>query len=184
METLDNQMRDLSFEEIKDKCKSRTKVNIYGGLAFIVFTLVLIVGSVIYQKGIQYMLHTQVVASIFLLIIVCVAVWLVLGNYRFLKKMGSLDTPEKLLYGYEKKVRNNRLLYFVSIVALVCNLFDDLIFNSLDDTTSLVMIVPVLIALIAFIAIYWYRGLKDETFKFPGRDVEIIKRLQELSVKE
>ena len=181
---LDNHSNNTLFEEIKDKCKSRTKVNIYSGLAVILFLILMIILGINYNQGIHNLRHIQIVSTVILVCLSLVVVWLILNNFRFLRKVDGLDTPEQLLYWYKKKITNERLLYFISVCALLC----DQIYSSFsycrEDPTFLIVSLPLAIAVIAFISAYWYRGLKDETFKFYRKDVEILEQLQELTEKK
>ena len=176
---LDNLSKEEMFKVIKDKCKSRTKVNFYIGLAVLLLLIAFMIELIFYFRGSQHLKNTQIVAFVALIVLTCFMVWLVLNNYRFLKRIGSLDTPDQLLYRYEKKLRNERLLSFISILLVLLEQTYSFIYYSWDDGT-LFFSLFIIIVLAAFIAIYWYNGLKDETFKFYRRDVEILERLQEL----
>ena len=179
---LDNLSKDEMFKVIKDKCKSRARVHIYIGLAVLLLLVAFMIESIFYFRGSHHLKPTQIIAFVSLVILTCFVAWLLLNNYRFLKKIGSLDNPDQLLYRYEKKLRNERLLYFISILLFLFDQTYSFIYHSRDDGT-LFFTLFIIIALVAFIAIYWYNGLKDETFKFSRRDVEIIERLQELTEK-
>lgn len=176
----ENLSTDGMFKEIKDKCKSRSKVNIYIGLALVFVLLLSMIAGLIYHHGIPHLNHPQIVSIIFLAIIACAICWLVLNNYRFLRNTDSLATPEQLLNAYEKKLKGDRILYFASIISLLVGQIDSSIYYSHDDVVFSAITVACMIGVIAFFAIYWYQGLKDETFKFYRRDVEILEQLQEL----
>ena len=130
------------------------------------------------------MLHTQIFSYVLLAVLVCAMGWLVYDNYRFLRLVDDLNTPEQLLYWYKKKNKSDRLLYFVSMVTLICGQIDTAVYYGRDDISFLVISLIVGIPVIVFIMIYWYWGLKNDTFKYYRRDVEIIERLQELAEKK
>ena len=123
METkeLDNLSGDELFEVLKGKCKSKSRVNISVGLAL----FILIIAGIIYRKihpfeyrqGIPYI-------SFFIeyALIGCACGLWALNNYRFLKKSDSLDTPDQLMYWFEKKVRNDRIYFFICLSAYLLDL--------------------------------------------------------------
>lgn len=179
-EELDNLIEE-EFNEIKDKCKSRAKVVFYVSLTLIVIFIPLL-AACIHYKGITNLKHTQIVALILIFLSVCDAGWLLLNNYRFLKRANSLDTPDKLLDSYEKKILDGRKAYVFFWLAFMCFNIDAFIYWFHDEGAfTLVTILTLLIALIAY---FIYKYLQDKSYYVQPKDVAIIERLKELIEKK
>lgn len=179
-EELDNLIEN-EFNEIKDKCKSRSKVVFYVSLALIVIFIPLL-AACIHYKGITNLKHTQIVALILIFLSVCDAGWLLLNNYRFLKRANSLDTPDKLLDSYEKKILDGRKAYALCELAFTC-FFIDTAINCFQDEGAFIL-VTIWILFIAMIAYIIYKYVKNKSFYVPPKDVAIIERLKELTEKK
>ena len=178
-EELDNPYKD-EFLEIKGRCKSRAKKNFWGGLAAVLFVILLLLPIVyiIYKnKGIP---HLQIVAYVIVIAgmaaMVFAGCWWALNNYRFLKNVDGLETPDQLLYWHEKKILNERKIGFLCQLAIACNLIVNPFFYDPD---------PWIISLFAFIAIALfafliYKYKKGKTFFDSRTDKEITEQLQKL----
>ena len=124
METteLGNLNRGELFEELKDKCKSRSQLSFYCGLLL----LFLIVVAIIYTglRGVFSLNDIDGIISFLLIVLLgCAVGWSVLYNYRFIKKTDIIDTPEQLLYCYEKKTKNDKVFFIALGLVLIGNMF-------------------------------------------------------------
>ena len=172
---LDNLSKDELFKVIKDKCKSRSKLTFWGGMTIIVLGIISLIASIIHNKGIQNLQSSQIVAFIFLVLLVCLCGLYVLNNYRFLQRNDRLDTPDELLYGYNKKIQNDLNISFVIKLIFVGYLFYQALPDFRDD-------LPTLIFLIVSVLILVYLG-RGSSFAL-SRDLKIIEQLQKLTEKE
>ena len=116
METkeLDNLNRGELFKELKGKCKSRTKIGLYGWLAllFLLLLLVFLEVNISYKLN-QNLQHREITLYIEEALFICAFCWYSLNNYRFLQKIDGLDSPDQLLHFYEKKLKNERGPFFL-----------------------------------------------------------------------
>ena len=180
-EELDNPYKE-EFLEIKGRCKSRAKKNFWGGLAVALFVILLLlpIVNIIYHKGIP---HLQNIVGYVIFIAgmataVFAAGWWALNNYRFLKNVDGLDTPDHLLYWHEKKILNERKIGFLFHLVITCNLIVTPLFDDLPlDPWFFSLIAFIAIALFAFL-IYKYK--KGKTFFDSRPDKEITEQLQKL----
>ena len=170
METkdLDNLSGNEMFETLKAKCKSKSRANIIFGLAL----FILIIAGILYLRS--YPLeYRQGIACISLLIefaiIACASGLWALNNYRFLKKAGSLDTPDQLMYWYEKTIRIDRILFFLCLIAYLLDL-------------NLSLLTPLWVGLTAFVVLSVVFSLiffKSDSSFWNSRN-KILEQLQEL----
>ena len=112
-ETTDNQNREELFETLKGKCITKVKRSIPFGIMFLIIAVCLILFWS-HIKGISW----------FWMAIGCWAVWFVLSNYWYQKKIEGIDTPDQLLCEFDKNNRTNRIgtivLWFVLMgIALI-----------------------------------------------------------------
>ena len=132
---LPNQNRDELFEMIKGKCKLRSRANIIIGLAL----LILIIVAIIYRSNHPFQ-YRQGIASISffieLAIVGCVCGLWALNNFCFLKKTDSLDTPDQLMYWFEKRIRVDRRCFFLFLLAYLfdgCMCFSETLWVALTE---------------------------------------------------
>ena len=169
-----------------DKCKSRAERCILCGLIIIIFSIIYIVAD-INNAGIHNLQHPQIAAYICFATQACLGVWFVLNNYRFRQKADSLGTPDQLLYGYDKKLKNDRRFgYFCWLMCVCCCFYNFIFYNrhglplfNRDDITPMVISVIFLIVCIVLF-IYNYKGGYNNITR---RDVEIIEQLKDLTEK-
>ena len=164
----DNLNRDQLLEELKAKCKSIVKRDLLLGI--IVWIIVILLLIFTWQrldnpKNIFYI--------IFWIIIVCFGGWLLLFDFRFLKKVDNLDTPNRLLYWFEKKHRYNFIGWLVSMVFILGGYI-------LEAGFDFGAIVGVVLA-IGIIASLFYYGDGPWWYR---KDNDIIEQLRELGEKK
>ena len=172
----DNLNKAELLDEIKDKCMSRAKISYYGGLVL----LLLIVVALLYT-GIWVLRFNEIDDIVYFLLITligCATGWLVMSNYRFLKRCESIDSPDQLLFWYEKRSQTNSIYPFVVFLALagnaICRMFTRTDINGVGLTIVIALVVLVSLLFIK----RWRRGdIKSY------RDKEIIEQLQELTKK-
>lgn len=152
------------FLLIKDKCKSRAQVAHYVGL----ITLLLIMVALIYSGVWMFRTHEteDIVYFVLFAVFGCTVAWSMMNNYRFLQRFEALDTPEKLLCCYEKRIKSDKIAFFV-ILLMAC--------TSSGLWYSKMQIIIIGIALIAF-SIYLF--IKPQSVN--RQDRKIIERLREL----
>lgn len=173
------------FNAIKDKCKSRARFYFYLGLAlmaFIILILFMVVGY-LYYRGIPDLQRRQIVSFILLGVMFCAVFWLMLNNYRFLRKSDGLDTPGQLLYWFEKKIRNDRKSFFLSSFVPFC-LILDIIFLDINFNSNLFQLLLFFLLSIGVLAYEIYQYRKPESIFDSPRDKEIIGQLRELTEKK
>lgn len=167
METieLDNLNKGELFEELKGKCKSRANITIGGIL------IVLLAGIWVMIDVWQKLDDTKDNISLILCISIgCLAVWSFLYFYQYKKKIGSLTTPDQLLYLFKK---SNRVEIITASAVWVLIILET--FVSGNIRTSILMLVAFVVVLVITIRRwgYWYR-----------RGYEITEQLQELVDKK
>lgn len=162
METkeLDSQQRVELFKELKDKCKSNVKRDLYIWLACCILLIPL------------FFTVIRLEFFIFLIAILCLGGWYSLFNFRLLKQFDNFDTPERLLYMFEKRHRFDLILSLVSSIGIVGIYFltYGLSFWSYLSAAFFIVIVAV---------IYYSGG--PLTYK---KDTNIIEQLRELVDKK
>ncbi len=164
--TLNNQTRNELFEELKGKCKSIVKRDLYESIILILFIPLLFFTA---QKlgDPKNIIYFMLWITIF-----CYGVWLLLFDYRSLKNLGSLDTPERLLHWFEKVHRYRMITWFVGGICIFGIMLVGAGFN-----IGAIMGVALAIGIIALLFYYsdgpwWYR-----------KDMDIIEQLRELVEK-
>ena len=170
METqeLENLNRKELFEELKDKCKSIVKRDLYCGLVAWFLVILLLIFAGVRLDNPKNMLYT-----ILWIVLVSLAVVLFLYDCWFLKKVGNFDTPDRLLYCFEKKHRYNLIAWLFSLVFIIGIPF---VGRGIDYGLIIGMaIVTVITVIIMYYSggPLWYRKEKD-----------IIEQLQELTDKK
>lgn len=170
METkdLDNLNRDELFEVLKGKCKSKSRANVVVGLAL----LILIIVAILYRKNYPFQYRQGIAYISFfieLALIGCACALWVLNNYCFLKKTDGLDSPDKLVYRYEKRIRNDRKIFFLCLLAYWLDL-------------NLILLEPLWVALTVFIVssvVFSLIYFKSDSSLWNSRN-KILEQLQEL----
>ena len=164
--TLNNHTRNELFEELKGKCKSIVKRDLYESIILILFIPLLFFTA---QKlgDPKNIIYFMLWITIF-----CYGVWLLLFDYRSLKNLGSLDTPERLLHWFEKVHRYRMITWFVGGICIFGIMLVGAGFN-----IGAIMGVALAIGIIALLFYYsdgpwWYR-----------KDMDIIEQLRELVEK-
>lgn len=171
-----NLSNDALFNVIKDKCKSKAKFHFYSGLMW----LFLVITGVIYcgYQVIQYNFDIEDVAFfVALMILGCAVIWFVLYNYRFLQKIDTLDTPDKLLYQYDKKIRHYPKIFSIFIWVLGVSLFNFSNFSSQHLIEKIVRCTILIVLVAVCIYLFFKSGYMSRS------DKEIIEQLQELTKK-
>lgn len=169
---LENLSKVELFEEIKDRCKSRLKFDLYSGVFVLLFILALGL-LVIVQDPHPYRIGTYLMASVYVFW-ACFAVWLMLFSYRLYKRITAIDTAEGLLFCYEKKIRNDRVGRFLASTGL---LVSQLCFalNHGDDLGLLIIMIVLSVALLVWLYYLIFKQGSDS-----AKDKEIIEELKDL----
>lgn len=172
METgeLYNSNRDELFQTLKGKCKKIAKLDFWGGLICLIITIGFLI--LIWQRLND---PFNMVYFIFWAVYFCGAVWMILYNYRFLKKFDNLDTPDQLLYWFEKKNQKDIICWFASMF-LVISTNSAIVFKNAGVPTGI--IATVLCILVIVLLYYGSSG------SWNRRNNDIIEDLQELVEKE
>lgn len=168
METkeLDNLSRTELFEELKGKCKSNAKRDFYGGLLLLILAILYLLYPIRESPDETI----SMIYYIFWTVMGCASAWEALYNYRLLKKIDNLDTPDELLYRFEKKHRYNIIIFIAAWIIL----FIYIAMTGFDYVYLAIWIVATVVILFCFYKNHgWY-----------GNEKEIIKQLQELVDKK
>ena len=107
------------------------------------------------------------------------AAWFAVNNLRFLQRVDTLATPQQLLHGYEKKIKDDCKALF--LIPLACiGLFDSAIAADIkyQDRVWFWIDLTIVAAMVAFWIYLWFRGYYLKNIR--KRDEEIIERLQDL----
>lgn len=174
-EELDNLSNEELFEQIKGRCKSRTKKDFYIGLFWLLLIIVLLVCRAITKYP------YEVKDSIFLIehaVIACLVGWLVLYSYRFKKMFECLDTPEQLLYWYDKRIRKGRIFTIVFFIVFYAAIILREYIGENLNSDSLIRLLVLLAVLVILVPILVSGGV------VLGRDMKTIEQLRQLIDKE
>lgn len=179
METaeLNNLNRDGLFEMLKGKCKSRAKIYQYVVLMFIIIAIAAIQWPWLFGSKNQY--HDKIdyiLSLVFFILLVCEAGWLALYNYRFKKKIDSLETPEQLLHLFNKKIRCERISTLPAFFVLLLTIGYDGFAKSVIGTENIYVVVFFVVAAALCVI---YLSLCNG-FRISRKDREIIEQLDEL----
>ena len=96
----DNLNKMVLFEEIKRKCKSRARNELFTSLCLLLFV---IVTFLLLERTHDSHESKNIIFYIFSIVFLCISGWLILFSYRFYKRIDTLGTPEQLLHHFEKK---------------------------------------------------------------------------------
>lgn len=159
--------KDESFERIKEESRSKAKRMVCYSLMAMFFIVALAI-------GIELWGYENDVISIYLTVFYSfIAGWVGVNNFRLLRKVGSLDTPEHLLHQYEKTIRNDRNAYYLGILVGV---FDPYLYVPGDKAWNVTWLV-IMVAVVVFLIYSFY----NECWEYKTcRDEEIIDRLEDL----
>jgi peptidoglycan/LPS O-acetylase OafA/YrhL len=175
--SLNEKLKDLNyvdrnewFDIIKDVCRSQSK----RAVGFLAVILLLFILAGIYFLTSKYQGHDvgDMAAICFDLVICFALIWGIVNNLRFLRMVGSLDTPQQLLLQHEKRGKNDRRAALVCMLAVVAGLGGPYAFT--DSSWGYWAMKAIFIALIL---IFFYNGIY---MRPSDRDKEISERLQEL----
>ncbi len=173
-----NLNKEELFLQIKEKCKSRSRTNFYGGIIF----LVAIIAIMAYAGLTSYPLDVNDIIFLVLnALLACMGVWLVLYSYRFSKKIDSLETPDQLLYNFEKHIRNGRIISVVCGLALIISQICYVYLGN-GGNIDYGRFFTLIVLAVAFILLFNYLHMSSGTVR--GKDKEIIERLHELIENE
>ena len=166
-EELDYHSRTELLEELKGKCKSHAKRDIYGGL----FCLIVAILYLFLPIGER---PNEIITLLFFIIwivISCLSAWAALINYRLLKRIDELDTPDQLLYHLEKRHRYNMIFLAIAWILLLCS---DIIVR--NDSWALTLTFWIVVTVIILFCYYKNLG-------WIGEEKEMIRQLKELAEK-
>ena len=152
METkeLSNLNRDELFKVLKDKCKSIVKRDLYCWLLCSILVIPLLFSTA------QRLLDGPVSIPyyIFGIVIVCLGVWSLLFNVRYLDKVDKIGTPGQLLYWFVKRPRYNLIFWLILCVFISRHSSPSSHGSSFEDYLA-VFICFVIIALIVYRGAPW-----------------------------
>ena len=174
-EESENLTKEELFEQIKGKCKSRAKREFYIGLFWLLLIIVLLVWKAITKYP------YEVKDSIFLIenaVIACLVGWLVLYSYRYKKMFERLDTPDQLLYWYDKRMRKGRIFTIVFFIVFYAAIILREYIGENLNSDSLIRLLVLLAVLVILVPILVSGGV------VLGRDMKTIEQLRQLIDKE
>jgi hypothetical protein len=175
--SLNEKLRDLNYVDqnewfgiIKDVCRSQSKRVV--GFLVVVLLLITLAGIYFFTYNYQGRDIGDIAAICFETVICFALIWGIVNNHRFLRMVGSLNTPQQLLLQHEKRKKNDRRATLVGIFAVVAGLGGPYAFT--DSSWGYWAMKAILIALIL---IFYFKG---SYLRPSDRDNEISERLQEL----
>ena len=165
---IDNQNRDELFNELKDKCKSIVKFDLYGWLICCIVVIVLL-----FFTAQRLGDSKDIICFVSWIAVVCFGGCLLLFNFQSLKKIDSLDTPDRLLHWFEKIHRYRMIAWLVSGIFLF-------VIFLLESGSHFGAIVGIGLA-IGIIVLFFYYGNGPWWYR---KDKDIIEQLRELVDKK
>lgn len=175
--SLNEKLRDLNYVDqnewfgiIKDVCRSQSKRVV--GFLVVVLLLITLAGIYFFKFNFQGHGIGDIAAICFETVICFALIWGIVNNLRFLRMVGSLNTPQQLLLQHEKREKNDRRAALVGMLAVVAGLGGPYSFT--DSSWGYWAMKAILIALIL---IFYYNGIY---MRPSDRDKEITERLKEL----
>ena len=165
------------FEKLLDESRSQAKRRLCISLIFMLIFIALIIWIVIYKpQGYEY--YTICQFAVFCL----GAGWIAVNNFRLLRRLDSLDTPEQLLYWYEKTIKNNHKASFLIILGLIGSFYPDIAYNIKYFNWNWILVeLTANVAIIVFLLYIYFKGYQNDRTR---RDEEIVDRLEELVKKK
>ena len=159
------------FVRIKDESRSQAKRRLCVSL----ICMLIFIGMLIFMKAWRYrgLENADAIYACLLLVYIFAAGWIAVSNFRLLRRVDSLDTPEELLHWYEKTIKNSR---GACILAIIVSIGDPYAYFT-GDRAWFVLNLTLTVAIIVFLI---YTFLKDYWEYKTRRDEEIIDRLQDL----
>ena len=159
--------KDESFERIKEESRSKAKRMVCYSLMAMFFIVALTIGMELWG-------YENNVISISWAVFFCfIAGWIGVNNFRLFRRVDNLDTPEQLLHGYEKTIRNDRNACYVGILVGV---FDPYLYVPGDKAWNVMWLVIIVAAVVFLVYSFYHEYWEFRT----RRDEEIIDRLHDL----
>lgn len=175
--SLNEKLRDLNYVDrnewfgiIKDVCRSQSKRIV--GFLVVVLLLLSLAGIYFFTYNYQGRDIGDIAAICFETVICFALIWGIVNNLRFLRMVGSLNTPQQLLLQHEKREKNDRKAALVGMLVVVASLGGPYSFT--DWSWGYWAMKAILIALIL---IFYFKGIY---MRSSDRDNEISERLHEL----
>ena len=163
--TLDNQSRSERFELIKAECRSQVKLRLWIFAAALLIPLFLFIAVVVVAQN-----RLRLTPLCLALVYGVSFLWSIVIDYRFLKRLDNLDTPEELLHCFEKKLSNQRNPAYLAILGLVGLIIDSFEWEWVTLAFAAVVV--------AFLIYSYFKG--DYVQYKSSRDDEILSRLEDL----
>lgn len=172
LDELYNLSREECIERIKDESRSQAKRRMIGGAVFLLIIIIVLIFFNATEQNLARIIYTCQYS-----IWAFAAGWFAVNNFRYFRMVDSLNTPEHLLYWYEKTIKNNRNAYYLGMLGLIGNVIDPF---ALIDRQWVWIFVELTID-VALLALLIYSYFKGDFFKYQtDRDEDIIGRLQDL----
>ena len=170
--------KDECFERIKSESRSQAKLRLCIGVVLSLIMLACIIFIVIKQPQ-EFESYTNNFYICLLSIFFLAAVWFAVNNFRLLRLVDTLGTPQHLLHWYEKTIKNNRYAYHLAVLGCIVSFYPEISYNF--KYFNLIWTSVDLMFKIAIVALWIYSYYKVELWKYKTRrDEEIIDRLQDL----
>ena len=164
---------DESMKIIKDESRSQAKRRLCGGAVFLILIIIAIIYFIVTEQ-----VQVRIIYVCQFSIWAFAAGWYAVNNFRYFKMVDSLNTPENMLYWYEKTINNNRNAYYLGMLGLIGNIVDP---YSLIRREWGWIYVQLTIG-VALLALVIYSYFKGDYWRYKtDRDDDIIDRLQDLS---
>lgn len=170
----DNLNKMVLFEEIKRKCKSRARNELFTSLCLLLFV---IVTFLLLERTHDPHESKNIIFYIFSIVFLCISGWLILFSYRFYKRIDTLGKPEQLLHHFEKKNRNLKIIFLVFWLFMIGEQFAKSATNIRLDYEY------VLLGIVVVAAVYLMFVLSRDD-KLSRKDLEIVEELRELIGEE
>ncbi len=163
--TLDSESRSERFELIKAECRSQAKLRLWIFAAALLIPMFLFIGVVVVAQN-----RLRLTPLCLALVFGVSFLWSIVIDYRFLKRLDNLNTPEELLHCFEKKLSNQRNSTYLASLGLVGLIIDP--FEWMWVTLTFAAVV------VAFLIYSYFKG--DYVQYKSSREDEILSRLEEL----
>lgn len=170
---LDNLNKVEMIEEIKGRCKSRLKSDLYHGM-FVLPILIALCLLVLVQIPHPYSIGAYLEVCVYVFW-ACVGVWSILFTYRLYKRITVLDTPEGLLFWYEKRMRNDRVFRFLVLAGMLVCMLGGL----LNAGCDLGLLITLIMLSVVMLVVGYYFIFIQSTDNV--KDKEIVEDLKDLA---